>query len=77
MVDRLINVAVTRAKGKLILVGNASYWNKRVNANNPAWDLIKYIKRKDETKKIESYELFKMLNKRTHSKIKFYTDEES
>lgn len=45
-VSRLVNVAATRARGKLITVAHASYWEtKAEDANNAFVELIKYQKR--------------------------------
>lgn len=44
-VTRLINVAVTRAKGKIILIANAKFWeNKFGNEQHIVWKLISYIR---------------------------------
>ncbi|SES65682.1 AAA domain-containing protein [Pseudobutyrivibrio sp. C4] len=41
---RLVNVAVTRAKGKLIVVGNSRFWNKKINnINHIVTKLISYV----------------------------------
>lgn len=43
-IARLINVAITRAKGKLVLVGNRSFWEKRFEGTRHAlYRLIKYL----------------------------------
>ncbi len=41
---RLINVAVTRARGKLIVVANSKFWQKKFdNSKHILWKLIKHI----------------------------------
>lgn len=41
---RLINVAVTRAKGKLITIANSNFWTKKFqNSNNTYYLLVKHI----------------------------------
>ncbi len=46
-VTRLINVAVTRARGKLVVVANAKYWNKRFGkSEHILYKLIEYLQKK-------------------------------
>ncbi|SDH83656.1 AAA domain-containing protein [Pseudobutyrivibrio sp. 49] len=46
-VTRLINVAVTRARGKLVVVANAKYWNKRFGkSDHVLYKLIEYLQKK-------------------------------
>ncbi len=43
-VIRLINVAITRAKGKLIIIANAKFWEKKFDGTpHIFWKLIKYL----------------------------------
>lgn len=45
-VTRLINVAVTRARGKLVVVANAKYWNKRFGkSDHVLYKLIEYLQK--------------------------------
>ena len=45
-VSRLINVAVTRARGKLVVVGNALFWeNKFKPTDHIFYNLIRYLQR--------------------------------
>ena len=41
---RLINVAVSRAKGKFILISKQDYWSQRLNSNMTLFHLFKYSK---------------------------------
>lgn len=44
-VTRLINVAITRARGKLITVANSQFWEKRfAGSNHTFYQLIHYLK---------------------------------
>jgi hypothetical protein len=45
---RLINVSVTRAKGKFILVGDHEYLKNRVQENKPIRKLIDYLEKREE-----------------------------
>ena len=47
-VDRLVNVAVTRARGKLVTVANASYWEDHVGLDNAIRALTKHHRISDQ-----------------------------
>jgi len=70
---RLINVAVTRARGKFITVANLSYWNNKLPLDNSLLkNLFSYIKEKG--KSCSGNELINMLcsNNSISEKIKWY-----
>lgn len=55
-VTRLINVAVTRARGKLITVANSQFWKSRVDVeNNPFCQLLKYTEDNGNVESISQY----------------------
>lgn len=61
-VTRLINVAVTRARGKFITVGNSKFWEMKFkNSNNIYCDLIQYLQnnglvtRNDKDNNLQTY----------------------
>ncbi len=76
-VTRLINVAVTRARGKLVVVANAKYWEKRFgNTSHIFYKLIQYLQNNGNVvsthdKKIHKY----IMQLPDTKKIKNYQDE--
>lgn len=60
-VTRLINVAITRARGKLITVANSQFWEKRfAGSNHTFYQLLRHLKAKStvvnlKDKKLENY----------------------
>lgn len=47
--ERLINVAVTRARGKFILVGNDRFIQEKTNASKPVHQLITHLRQEGRT----------------------------
>ena len=43
--ERLINVAITRAKGKLVLIGNDQFIQEKTHSSNPAHQFIDHLHR--------------------------------
>ena len=76
-VDRLVNVAITRAKGKLIVIGNYSYWKKYANLNNSFLKLMKYIERQGGNFVIGADRLKKFIEKSRIGKIRFWDDDDN
>ncbi|WP_022770164.1 AAA domain-containing protein [Butyrivibrio sp. NC2007] len=76
-VTRLINVAVTRARGKLVVVANSKYWEKRFgNTSHIFYRLIQYLQKNGNVtstheKKIHNY----IMQLPDTKKIKNYQDE--
>lgn len=76
-VNRLVNVAITRAKGKLIVIGNYSYWKNYAQQNNSFLKLMKYIERQDKSFVISSDQLKKFIEKSRIGKIRFWDDDDN
>lgn len=76
-VDRLVNVAITRAKGKLIVIGNYSYWKKYAYANNSFLKLMKYIERQDKSFVFGGDQLKRVIEKSRIGKIRFWDDDDN
>lgn len=75
-VVRLMNVAITRAKGKFIVVAHQGFWqNKLMGKNNLLLEVFKYIKEKGVV--IREKELKHWLSNHTHNPIKCYLEQES
>ncbi|SHH92763.1 Part of AAA domain-containing protein [Butyrivibrio fibrisolvens DSM 3071] len=77
-VSRLVNVAVTRARGKLVVVANAKYWEMRYGSTGHIfYKLVQYLQNKGNVvstheKKLQNY--IKQLP--DTKKIKNYQDDE-
>ena len=60
--DRLINVAITRAKGKLVVVADSRYWSETTKSGpNTFTSLIRYLKDKENVVNLEKEKLKKYL----------------
>ena len=75
-VDRLINVALTRAKGKFIMIGNYSYWKKYANSTNAFLKLMNYINGLGDSTVINGNDLKYYIEKSRFGKIKFWDDDD-
>lgn len=76
-IDRLVNVAITRAKGKLIVIGNYSYWKNYAYPNNSFLKLMKYIERQDKSFIIGAEQLKRFIEKSRIGKIRFWDDDDN
>lgn len=79
-VTRLINVAITRARGKFITVANAKFWEMKFRkTNNIYWNLIKYLRGKKQIIEVdEKNSLQKFIYSLNFgNKIKLYRNETS
>lgn len=60
--DRLINVAITRAKGKLVVVADSRYWSETTKSGpNTFTSLLRYLKDKENVVNLENGKLKKYL----------------
>ena len=75
-VTRLINVAVTRARGKLITVANSKFWtNKFEGTSHIFYNLIQYLKHKGNVVDIKEQVLDDYLKKLNMGKnIRYYSE---
>jgi translation initiation factor 2 beta subunit (eIF-2beta)/eIF-5 len=68
--DRLINVAVTRAKGKLINIVDRQYMEPRVSKNRAAWALTDHLSQHNET--YTRYELPSILKETYNQNLQWF-----
>ena len=54
---RLINVAITRARGKLIVISNQQFWKSNIKNHNIFYDLTSYISKNGKVLKYEDCSL--------------------
>lgn len=76
-VNRLINVAVTRARGKLIVIGNYSYWQEYAHLSNPFLKLMKSVEKENDSIVIGSNSLKKYIEKTRFGKIHIWDDDDN
>lgn len=72
--NRLVNVAVTRSKGKLILLANKSFWDITSGRKNAIRELVNYVAREGVVLKGE--EIKNYLRFKNYGKIRTYFNTE-
>lgn len=68
--ERLVNVAVSRARGKIIVLANISFWNSAHLSNHALKDLLLFMEKKG--KKIQGQTLISYLKQKDRGLIKGY-----